>query len=532
MPTPARTTQACRIRDGKKGIDAAESKQKRHECKFEFSKTRRDESLQKRRSFRQEQEQPEDDESLTAHTNAGVDQIAMLVPKVHSTDTTVLLEATTAFRKILSMKRSPPIDEVVAAGVVPRMVQLLARDDSPQLQFEAAWALTNVASGTSAHTQTVVEAGAIPHLVRLVLSPFDEVREQAIWALGNIAGDSPQLRDAVLQAGAIPPCIQLLGQGNMKITMLRNCTWSLSNFCRGKPQPSLDLVLPVLPMLAALCNSDDEEVLTDACWGMSYLSDGTNDKIQAVLESNVVPRLIQLLGHPADTVKTPALRCVGNIVTGSDSQTQAALDYGALQMLLPLLTSTKKSIRKEVCWTISNVTAGSKEQIQTVINAHAIPPIIALLSAPEFEVRKEAAWAISNATSGGTKEQIHYMVQQGCLSPLCELLNVQDARIVIVALEGLENILRHGEGYRQMGESNPYTDSIEEADGVRLIEELQHHANEKIYESAVRILETYFEGEDEDHGDLAPRDDGRAFSFGVPRAPIAVGGLDFSGGFD
>jgi hypothetical protein len=39
----------------------------------------------------------------------------------------------------------------------------------------------------------------------------------------------------------------------------------------------------------------DEEVLTDACWALSYLSDGTDDKIQSVIESGVLPRLVELL---------------------------------------------------------------------------------------------------------------------------------------------------------------------------------------------------------------------------------------------
>lgn len=39
----------------------------------------------------------------------------------------------------------------------------------------------------------------------------------------------------------------------------------------------------------------DEEVLTDACWALSYLSDGTNDKIQEVINSGVCRRLVELL---------------------------------------------------------------------------------------------------------------------------------------------------------------------------------------------------------------------------------------------
>ena len=53
----------------------------------------------------------------------------------------------------------------------------------------------------------------------------------------------------------------------------------------------------------------------------------------------------------------------------------------------------------------------------------------------DFDVKKEAAWAISNATSGGTPEQIRYLVTQQCIRPLCDLLTVQDPRIINVALE-------------------------------------------------------------------------------------------------
>jgi len=284
-----------------------------------------------------------------------------------------------------------------------------------------------------------------------------------------------------------------------------------------KTSTTIRISKPALITLARLIFSTDEEVLTDACWALSYLSDGQNDKIQAVIEAGVCRRLVELLMHTSFSVQTPALRTVGNIVTGDDVQTQLIINVSALPCLLALLTSPKKGIRKEACWTISNITAGSKSQIQAVIDANIIPPLIQLLQNAEFDIRKEAAWAISNSTSGGTPEQIRYLVSQGCIKPLCDLLTCSDARIISVALEGLENILKVGaQDAKTNGSSNQFASFIEAAEGLDKLEALQNHQNNDIYEKAVRIIEEYFGGEEEDQN-IAPNMDtsSNTFSFGM-----------------
>lgn len=89
---------------------------------------------------------------------------------------------------MLSRERNPPVDAIIESGFIPLFVNFLKKADSPTVQFEAAWALTNVASGTSEQTRCVVTAGATLPFIKLLSSPRMNVAEQAAWALGNIAG--------------------------------------------------------------------------------------------------------------------------------------------------------------------------------------------------------------------------------------------------------------------------------------------------------------------------------------------------------
>jgi len=114
-------------------------------------------------------------------------------------------------------------------------------------------------------------------------------------------------------------------------------------------------------------------------------------------------------------------------------------------------------------------------------------------------------------------EQIEYLFHQGCIQPLCDLLVCPDARIILVALEGLENILKVGDP-----DASNYISAIEEVGGLDKLESLQSHKNHEIYEKAVSILERYFAAEDEDEtqnegneGNETPQQNETSFSFGT-----------------
>ena len=70
-----------------------------------------------------------------------------------------------------------------------------------------------------------------------------------------------------------------------------------------------------------LIENDTEEIISDICWAFSYISDGGVTQIPLILNTNVLPRIVQLLEHNNMQISVSCLRSIGNILTGSDSET-------------------------------------------------------------------------------------------------------------------------------------------------------------------------------------------------------------------
>ncbi len=249
------------------------------------------------------------------------------------------------------------------------------------------WCLTNIASGTSDHTQSIVVKGGIEKISSLIDSKFQEIQEQAIWALGNIAGDSVKIRDRVIQKKGLEKIIKHFSTAE-RTTLIKHCTWAISNFCRSKPAPDYEYMKPVMDLVirAIYKLENDYEFLVDACWILSYMTEHHKKSIKKLLDTNFLPKLLSFLTISVVYVQLPILRLVGNIVAGNANQTQQIVDSGCLQYLTKTILHEKRSIRKETCWIISNIAAGTQQQIEALINGNFLPILDHVIRNDEPEV--------------------------------------------------------------------------------------------------------------------------------------------------
>jgi hypothetical protein len=224
--------------------------------------------------------------------------------------------------------------------VLPCLIKTLRSDDNPELILKSASALTNITSTN--YTKAVVDANAVPVLVKLLSHQIHAIREQSARCLGKIACASPSLRDIILASGAMPPLIENI-HSRAGTSLLNTCVWALSNLFRGRPAPELSWIRSAIPILASILEGENEELKIDALWALSYISDGDDNCISAVLEAKLAPILVHLLDSFCARTVAPALLTVGNIVSGNLEHTNIVLDEGLIPKISSLLLSSNVS---------------------------------------------------------------------------------------------------------------------------------------------------------------------------------------------
>lgn len=292
-------------------------------------KTKRLESLMKKRSFGkgdaqdQQPEPREPEEDTSSEEDAIIERLPEFCYAIISGTESQALEGVRHIRDLLSLQDCVHISTVIDCGIIPRLVEFLSYENNPEFQFEAAWTLCNIAYGTKEQTDVIVRADCVKYLVKIISSyshvpssssdsspnsssspipPTQEesnaLVEQSIWCLGNILSDGREnirlwcLENGILDGLSrfIEDSIREVGRCESALVRMRHAAWMLrllaksSDYASGASQKALgakyltyltamvSLVCKLMRTTSSPPSSFDSELLCNACAAAHHLT--------------------------------------------------------------------------------------------------------------------------------------------------------------------------------------------------------------------------------------------------------------------
>lgn len=223
------------------------------------------------------------------------------------------------------------IDHIVSIGIIPRVVDIMANKYEEEdhvtkdLQFEAAWILSNIAYGTTDHVKAITEAGAISAFVTLLKSTDTTVivKEQALWGLANIAAEQ-DFRCSLLNNpnGLIETIEHFVSNDSDPApseNIIINSAWLIHNLLRGMKdtetiEPSI-LWRLMTSIKCIMVSTENEHALTDIACAMKQIVKVNGEQNLAAMMCNPsgsgimahsdIQRIMKLARHANANIRRP-----------------------------------------------------------------------------------------------------------------------------------------------------------------------------------------------------------------------------------
>ncbi len=183
------------------------------------------------------------------------------------------------------------------------------------------------------------------------------------------------------------------------------------------------------------------------------------------------------------------IRTIRNIAARNASHIPLILNYNLLPCVLELLDHENRDIVRDMCGLISDITHYTIVTIQALIEIGFFRKLFKVLKVAQADTHKEAACIVYNTIQYGKAEQVRYLIDEGVILPLCNLLHVNyDLEVVTLAIRGLEKLLHlNNDDYNVL--LAVVKALCEENNGMKAIKRLQRHNDNLISNAAKNIID-------------------------------------------
>ncbi|CAG9313253.1 unnamed protein product [Blepharisma stoltei] len=500
-----------RNKEFQKSIDPEEFAKSRESFSVELRKSKRLETVLKRRAICTETETSEVPFVLLSIfpqlSNPAVDRRAKLECLIQIFNTQNSYEivkfALIELRKYLaSSDKNPPIQDIFELGFVSYLISFLNQNNPCDIISESAWCLCNLAAGNNSCCLFLVDQGILEAAFPLIDIKNLEISEHIIWCIANLAGESEEIRKAIASYHYIETILDLVEIQDLPLNIYDVSWFCLSNIFRSFA-PSIELLESVVRTIKKFLRSKHSNIASNCLFILSYLSNLGKEHANTIINSGILSEILPLMHALEINIQYPAIKIFGNILSEGRQETQALINMRILDYLASTVSSISKKIRKESLFALSNVTAGTKTQIAQAVDHIVMINAMKKLSDSSREVKLEASYVFSNAIHGGSCDSILKLVGSGLLKYVSQALQYSElafAKNLVFICKGVLDAYEYG-----LQNKIPFDfdviDLFKDSGCLEGLEDLKDEIqvqDQGLYNEIVEILSKYFGyGEDE-----------------------------------
>ncbi|GLJ07353.1 hypothetical protein SUGI_0065010 [Cryptomeria japonica] len=347
------------------------------------------------------------------------------------------LPALRELRKIYSFQK-----DQINAELVPVLVDCLTRDDSTELQYEAAYMLRYLARN---ETAVLIENDAVPLFSNLLNSPSEDVQEQAVRAIATLAEQALLSFDCrAITEDIILNLLPFFYRPKSPFKIFWFALKSLVYIIRCKPIEDTSIALTILKEL--LETEEDTQVQRLACEALSSFSEGP-EGVEFIIGNDICPCLVELLFHDSPHILLSVMETMANIAEHENYK--EVINDRALSRIVAIVSNgdkrdskTVRHLHMEICRLVASITRLTQEDIELTINSGVIYALVSLLAEAVDSVKEEAAVAIVNGITYGSEEQVVYFVDLDCINLLSYLIRPNNRSLAEICLDGIDRMLK------------------------------------------------------------------------------------------
>ncbi|KAF8010721.1 hypothetical protein BT93_J1383 [Corymbia citriodora subsp. variegata] len=232
--------------------------------------------------------------------------------------------------RLLAKRNADNRVAIAEAGAIPLLVSLLLTPDS-RTQEHAVTALLNL-SICENNKGTIVSSGAVPGIVHVLKKGSMEARENAAATLFSLSVVD-EYKVAIGASGAIPPLVALLSEGTPRGK--KDAATALFNLCIYQGNKGKAVRASIVPTLMRLLTEPEGTMVDEALAILAILASHSEGKA-AIGAAEAVPVLVEFIGRGSPRNRENAAAILAHLCSADQRHLVKAQELGVMGPLMDL----------------------------------------------------------------------------------------------------------------------------------------------------------------------------------------------------